>query len=1016
MPPSRKKTGRHDFTRAEKKWRAAWQKEDIYEPALGGRSSGARARQPFYNLMMFPYPSAEGLHVGNMYAFTGSDVYGRFQRMQGKDVFEPMGLDGFGIHSENYAIKVGTHPVKQAPISEKRFYEQLRAIGNGFAWKERLETYDPEYYKWTQWIFTQLFKAGLAYRKKQAVNWCPKDQTVLADEQVEGGKCERCGTVVEKRELEQWFFRITKYAEQLLQNTEKLDWTEKVRIAQRNWIGRSEGAEIDFQLAFGPYSGDAAFASNNLSKHKRAQRLLQAAGLDIRLKLPKDLGIDEFEVEEDGATLAENSEKKARAMAKHTKLPIIAIDEGLFIDGAPVDPIRVKRNALGKLNEKDLTVKQVAEKVFAYYQKLVAKHGGALDAEWHSDICMLTPEGFAMHAEAVRPITITSEARGQMDPYFPLRHIYISKATGKYVLEQSQAEELRELQPITTALKKLFTPAVNVFTTRPDTLFGATYLVLAPEHPFVAATLQKPGLVKNNGEVETYVSAAKKKSEEERITESEKKTGVELQGVMAVNPATQKEIPIWVADYVLGGYGTGAIMAVPAHDERDAEFAKKFGLPIKKVVEDGPGDPKAIRAMGGQFGTLKVQYRLRDWLISRQRYWGPPIPMTFCKQCAAGGKGEQASMPGWYAVPEKDLPVKLPLVKDFRPQGTGQSPLASVKSFYETKCPACKSKARRETDVSDTFLDSAWYYLRYPNVGEKKRAWDPAVIDKMFPVDMYIGGAEHSVLHLLYVRFLSLALHDMKLLAFPKKGATPAGEPFPVFRAHGLIIKEGAKMSKSKGNVVNPDEYIKRYGADTLRMYLMFLAPFEQGGDFRDQAVSGISRFLERTWRFISNPGNTKSESSAEEGKIIHQTIKKVTQDIATLHYNTAISALMICLNGLEERGGASKNTKEVFVKLIAPFAPYLSEELWRGVLGHKTSVHVESWPQFDELQTQEKTINLVIQVNSKTRATVRAPADISEEGAKELALGDPKIKAALGGQAPRRVIYVPGRLVNIVV
>lgn len=824
MPPKSNRSGRYDFTKAEKKWRAVWQKEGVYEPKLKG-AAGKRA--PFYNLMMFPYPSAEGLHVGNMYAFTGSDVYGRFMRMQGRDVFEPIGLDGFGIHSENYAMKVGTHPAKQAATSEKRFYEQLQSIGNGFAWKERLETYDPEYYKWTQWIFTRLFKAGLAYRKKQAVNWCPKDQTVLADEQVEGGKCERCGAVVEKRELEQWFFRITNYAERLLQNTEKLDWTEKVRIAQRNWIGKSEGAEIDFRIS--------------------------------------------------------NSQQ-----------------------------------------------------------------------------------------------------------------------------------------------------SIKVFTTRPDTLFGATYLVLAPEHPFLSAAIDK-GIVKNGEEVWEYMKAAKAKSEEERVAENKEKTGVEVKGLKAVNPATGEEIPVWVADYVLGGYGTGAIMAVPAHDERDSEFAKTHDLPTRTVIKEEDGllihsdsfngltvDVAKERIVAWlaekNVAESKTQYRLRDWLISRQRYWGPPIPMIFCEACAAAKKGEQKNMPGWYAVPDKDLPVKLPMVKDFRPHGTGESPLASVKSFYETKCPACRSKARRETDVSDTFLDSAWYYLRYPNVKEKKRPWDPAIIKKLFPVDMYIGGAEHSVLHLLYVRFLALALHDMKLLSFPEKDGAPIGEPFPTFRAHGLIIKEGAKMSKSKGNVVNPDEYIRKFGADTLRMYLMFLAPFEQGGDFRDQAVLGISRFLERVSRFVGDAQNTRSKSEVEEEKIIHRTIKKVGEDIASLHYNTAISALMICLNGLEELGGASKETKEMFVKLIAPLAPYLSEELWRGALGHKKSVHVEAWPKHDERQTREETITLAVQVNSKTRANIMVPAGMDETEVRELALGDEKVRAILNGQKPKRVIYVPGRLINIVV
>ncbi|MBU6500732.1 MAG: class I tRNA ligase family protein [Patescibacteria group bacterium] len=944
---------KYDSQKVEKKWQKKWLEEKVYEPDL------KNPKKPFYNLMMFPYPSAEGLHVGNMYAFTGSDIYGRYQRMRGNDVFEPIGLDGFGIHSENYALKVGTHPMEQAKVSEKRFYEQLQAIGNGFAWDEHLETYDPEYYKWTQWIFTQMWKRGLAYRKKQRVNWCPKDKTVLADEQVEGGKCERCGSVVEKRELEQWFFRITAYAEKLLQNIEKLDWSEKVKIAQRNWIGRSEGALLKFPVM--------------------------------------------------GSKLS-----------------------------------------------------------------------------------------------------------------------------------------------------------IEVFTTRPDTLFGATYMVLAPEHALVLELKEK---ISNWKDVEKYIESSKKKTEDERIAEGKEKTGVELKGVKAINPANKEEIPIWLADYVLSGYGTGAIMAVPAQDERDSEFAKKFKLPIRTVIEPITGEPrtdeseragivaivedpktgkilsldwrdgggvlfvgggiesgedlircgvreiieetgyknlkfisstetihhhfhafsknknrymhaiglyfqleneerekerledhekdkfivgwitkdeaeskvkdamhqyifqKLIRgkcysgpgllANSGKFsgmdsekakweitkfvgGEKKIQYRLRDWLISRQRYWGPPIPMVYCEACAKENKGEQKEMPGWFAVLENELPVELPKVKDFRPQGKGESPLASVKDFYETTCPGCGGKARRETDVSDTFLDSAWYYLRYLDPKNEKEVFDKKIIKKWLPAEMYIGGAEHAVLHLLYVRFIAMVFHDLGLVEFD--------EPFKRFRAHGLLIKEGAKMSKSKGNVVNPDEYIKKFSADVLRMYLMFLAPFDQGGDFRDAGILGIERFLNRTWKLYESEGKKNKTSPA-----FHRAVKKVTEDIESLHYNTAISALMILLNEFEKEGIAPEE-KVGFVKLLAPFAPHMAEEIWREVLGHKTSIHKEMWPEYDEKLIKEESFTLVIQINGKVRASVEVPIDISENRAKETALGNERVCALLDGKELKKVIYVPKKLINIVV
>jgi leucyl-tRNA synthetase len=821
---------KYDPREIEPKWQKEWLKERTYEPDLDG------AKRPFYNLWMFPYPSAEGLHIGGARTFTGVDIFGRFKRMQGYDVFEPVGLDGFGIHSENYALKIGKHPAQHAKDSEQNFYRQLHLLGNGYAWDEKLETYDPGYYRWTQWIFVQMWKHNLAYRKKQPVNWCPNDKTVLADEQVEGGKCERCGTEVEKRELEQWFFKITKYAGKLLDNLEHLDWSEKVKIAQKNWIGRSEGAEITFEI--------------------------------------KDRG---------------NS--------------------------------------------------------------------------------------------------------------------------------------------------------VAVFTTRPDTLFGATYLVLAPEHSLVKSL--QPN-IRNWEEVRTYIASAENKKESERAEEGKEKTGVELKGVKAINPANNKEIPVWVADYVLASYGTGAIMAVPAHDERDFEFAKKFGLPIRTVIIPAPlqaGLGGVSSALGGAspglrvntdlwegvgilvdsgdfsgmdsekakweiakfaHGERKTTYRLRDWLISRQRYWGPPIPMIFCGACAKAGKGEHKDMAGWYAVPERDLPVVLPYIENFRPMGSGVSPLATDKGFYEVGCPACGAPARRETDVSDTFLDSSWYFLRYPSTHDNDRAWNEKITKKWLPVNSYIGGAEHSVLHLLYSRFVTMAFHDMGALDFE--------EPFTKFVAHGLITKDGAKMSKSKGNVVNPDDYFGKFGIDVMRMHLAFMAPLEDGGDFREETILGIERFLKRVWEFAHGPMAEK----AAHRPLLHRTIKKVGEDIENLHYNTAISALMILLRDFEENNASQKEV-EVFLKLLAPFAPYLTEEVWRNSFRQKTSIHRESWPAYDPKLLATEAVTIVFQVNGKMRDAVPMDASVTEDVAKKAALANEKVARALGSATPKRIIYVDKKLVNIV-
>ncbi|MGH7581979.1 MAG: leucine--tRNA ligase [Gemmatimonadales bacterium] len=801
----------------ESKWRARWREQRTNEPDLD------HSTRPFYNLMMFPYPSAEGLHVGNLFAFTGADVYGRFKRMQGCNVFEPIGFDAFGIHSENFALKLGIHPAELIPRNIANFTRQLEAMGGMFAWEHVLSTTDPEYYRWTQWVFLQLFKRGLAYRKKGAVNWCPTDKTVLANEQVIAGACERCGSMVEQRVLEQWYFRITEYAERLLANLDdraKMDWSASTVQAQKNWIGRSEGAEIRFRVA-----GDE--------------------------------------------------------------------------------------------------------------------------------------------------ITIP------------------------------------------------------VYTTRPDTLFGTTFLVLAPEHALV------PHLTtdRERQSVESYRAQAAAKDLVSRRVGEREKSGV-FTGAYAINPGNGREIPIWIADYVLMEYGTGAIMAVPGHDERDFEFATRFELPIVRVIAEPDGDadapldkayvdnahghvvhsgefdgmtpPDASRAIvrwleahAGGIGS--VQYHFYDWCISRQRYWGPPIPIIYCDRCGA------------VPVPEEQLPVLLPPIDDFRPDDSGISPLARLTDWYHVACPQCAGPGRRETDVSDTFLDSAWYFLRYPSTDFDDRPFDAERTRRWLPVTSYIGGNEHAVLHLLYARFVTMVLHDAGLLEFE--------EPFRRFRAHGLIIKDGAKMSKSRGNVVNPDDYIARWGADTLRTYLMFLGPFQEGGDFRNAGISGPRRFLDRVWELTGqalDPDCRDAEIHRAVQIKWHQTKKRVTTEIEALHYNTAIAALMELVNALREQNCFEYNVVSELVQMTAPFAPHFAEECWER-LGHHGSVFDSAWPAFDPELTVADEVTLVVQINGKVRGTVTVGRDADEVAARAAAERDDAVQRHLAGKAVRKTIYVPNRLINFV-
>ena len=795
----------------EAKWRKQWDETGIYRVDL------KKPARPFYNLMMFPYPSAEGLHVGNVFAFIGSDIQGRFHRLSGYDVFEPIGFDAFGMHSENFALKVGTHPVDMVPRNIENFREnQLKKIGNMFDWDHQVDTTAPDYYHWTQWIFTQMYKAGLAYRTEAPVNWCPSCKTVLAAEQVEGGACERCSTEVTKREMAQWFFKTTAFAQKLLDNLDWIDWSEKTKLAQNNWIGRSEGAEVVFRIR----------------------------------------GLDE---------------------------------------------------------------------------------------------------------------------------------------------------------------------TFEIFTTRPDTLFGVTYMVFSPEHPMIDRFVTPD----QREEVTAYQEEARRKTEIERQAEGTEKTGV-FTGAYAVNPVNDERIPIWISDYVLMGYGTGAIMAVPAHDQRDFEFARKFNLEIRTVISpDGRVHPleEAYTGEGrminsGAFDGLpakeqgirrvtewlaekglagfKINFRLRDWCLSRQRYWGPPIPMIYCDAC------------GEVPVPDEDLPVLLPYMKDYQPDGSGESPLKRVPEFYHTTCPKCGGSAHRETDVSDNFLCSAWYFYRYPSTDFDDRAFDVGLTKTWLPVDLYVGGNEHAVLHLLYSRFLCMAFHHMGLIDFE--------EPFKKFVAHGMIIRDGAKMSKSKGNVINPDEFIKEYGADAFRVYLMFMGDYLEGGDFRDEGVRAMRGFLDRVWAHLT-PGDLDGDDPTEPETLywLHRTIKAVTGDIKRFSYNTALARLMELLNHISKEKVRNRGVFETFLILLSPFAPFLTEEMWER-LGHTDSVSQQAWPEWVEAHTERGTVEYVVQVNGKVRAKIQMEAGLPSEEIEPLVLSNPNVVKWVEGKEIVKKVFVPDKLMNLVV
>ncbi|PIC05458.1 leucine--tRNA ligase [Anoxybacillus flavithermus] len=795
----------------EKKWQKYWEENKTF------KTTEDDGKRKFYALDMFPYPSGAGLHVGHPEGYTATDILARMKRMQGYNVLHPMGWDAFGLPAEQYALDTGNDPAEFTEKNINNFRRQIKSLGFSYDWDREVNTTDPNYYKWTQWIFLKLYEKGLAYMDEVPVNWCPALGTVLANEEVIDGKSERGGHPVIRKPMKQWMLRITAYADRLLEDLEELDWPESIKEMQRNWIGRSEGANIHFQ-----------------------------------------------------------------------------------VDG---------------------------------------------------------------HDETF-----------------------------------------------------------TVFTTRPDTLFGATYAVLAPEHPLV----EKITTPEQKEAVEAYLKQIQSKSDLERTDLAKEKTGV-FTGAYAINPANGEKLPIWIADYVLMSYGTGAIMAVPAHDERDYEFAKKFNLPIKQVVAGGDISKEAYTGDGEHVnsdflnglnkeeatkkmiewleangkGEKKVSYRLRDWLFSRQRYWGEPIPIIHW---------EDGTMT---PVPEEELPLVLPKTDEIKPSGTGESPLANIEEWVNVVDPKTGKKGRRETNTMPQWAGSCWYYLRYIDPHNDKQLADPEKLEKWLPVDIYIGGAEHAVLHLLYARFWHKFLYDI--------GVVPTKEPFQKLFNQGMILGENnEKMSKSKGNVVNPDDIVESHGADTLRLYEMFMGPLEASIAWSTKGLDGARRFLDRVWRlFVEENGelNPKIVDNPETDtleRVYHQTVKKVTEDYEALRFNTAISQLMVFINEAYKAPILPKVYMEGFVKLLSPVCPHIAEELWEK-LGHNNTIAYEAWPAYDEAKLVEDEVEIVIQVNGKVRAKLHVPADATKEQLEQLAMEDEKIKEQIEGKTVRKVIAVPGKLVNIV-
>jgi len=1029
---------KYDHLKIEKKWQKEWAKNKIYE------TSESKGKPKTYVLDMFPYPSGEGLHVGHPKGYIATDIYSRFKRMNGFNVLHPMGWDAFGLPAENYAIKNKVNPEIAVKKNIKYFKSQLEMIGLDYDWSREINTTDPKYYKWTQWIFLQMFKKGLAYQSWEPINWCPSCKTGLANEDLEDGKCERCGSEVIKKPMRQWVLKITDYADRLLKDLDNLNWPESIKESQRNWIGRSEGAEISFPLKT-KYKYVILHGWRSSSKRcfiPWLKKELEERGHEVlALDLPHPFIPDVME--------------QAEYVLKKVKF-----DENTIIIGHSLGSV-VAYRILEQLKHpihKLILAGGLIEPKFRDKTRLAAKYL----MSWKFDVEKIKKN--------VGQIVILEDDNDGLIPDGESKVIQAQIGGETYRVKANKPHFCGAVEPL---VLDHCLDEIKVFTTRADTLFGATYLVVAPEliktkfNP-VKSLRDHGARIKNWKEIEDYVKKAEKRSEIERTAEGKEKTGVELKGLKAINPANGKEIPIWTADYVLPDYGTGAIMAVPAHDERDWQFAKKFKLPIIKVIMGNL--PEMVTAAGehlytghgklvnsGEFngadsdkakvaitkmvrGQIVTKYKLRDWVFSRQRYWGEPIPIIHCDKC------------GVVPVPEKDLPVELPKVKSYEPTGTGESPLADIAKWVNVKCPICGGKAKRETNTMPQWAGSSWYYLRYIDPKNDKAIADKKKLDywlgaslprgeqgELYGVDMYVGGTEHATRHLIYARFWHKFLQDISVV--------DCSEPFAQLKNQGLVSgADGRKMSKRWGNVVNPDDVVRDFGADTLRVYEMFMGPFSQGAAWSTDNLMGARRFVEKVWRLSGKVASVRSPISLREKRLLtsatgeitsavgsptssepevvlrtaldqllHKTIKQITADIENFDFNTAVSAMMILTNAWDKAESISQEDWQLFLKLLAPFAPHLAEELWQSG-GEKKSIHLSAWPKYNEAKLVSSTINLVIQIDGKVRATISAPAGISQDEALKLVRNNEIVQKWLAGQEPQKIIYVPDRLLNLVV
>jgi leucyl-tRNA synthetase len=978
----------YDHRQVEGKWQKKWASAKLYKAA-----DKVKGKKNFYLLTEFPYPSGN-LHVGHWYAFSVPDILARHLRMIGKNVLYPFGFDAFGLPAENAAIKNKLNPRKWTEGNIAYMKKQIARMGASFDWSREVQTIDPGYYKWTQWQFLQFFKNKLAYRKETAVNWCPSCKTVLANEQVDDGKCERCGSEVIQKQMLQWNLKITKYADRLVDDLGGLDWPEQIKESQRNWIGRSEGIEIQYAVDTGKKYTVVILhgwqGTPEAPRYKHWKQELEKMGHTVIIPaLP-------------------NSDKPREDEQVKAALEATDYDENTVLFG----------HSLGCA---------VAMKVVEKLKKPIAKlvlAGGFADRDFQDKkrpfektfVWKFDGEKIKKNARAIQLVHDPNDyaiSEGQVKRLEDLLGVKAFRMEG----EKPHFTGEREI-----GILPYLAPMVRVFTTRPDTNFGATFVVAAPEGRFVAEYLEQ---FPNADEVKKYRAEANKKTELERIADGKKKTGV-FTGWYATNQLNGKRLPLYIGDFVLGNVGTGVVVGVPGHDKRDFEFSQAMGIEVVRVVIGKDGDASSItdvKQVQEETGTMVnsgfldgmdihaatkkvmnhleekgwgkrvVNYKLRDWIVSRQRYWGVPIPIIHCQKC------------GEVAVPDKDLPVKLPEVKDYLPDGKGKSPLAKAKKWVNVKCPQCKGKAERETDTLDTFVDSSWYFLRYADSKNKKKFADAKKIASWMPVSLYSGGAEHTTMHVLYSRFWQKALYDL--------GLVKDKEPYTRRMNRSIILgPDGQKMSKSKGNVVDPDKVVAQLGADTVRMYLAFIGPYNEVSAYpwNPDGVVGVRRFLERVWR-LSEKVSAKPHDDVEV--TLHKTIKKVSEDIPALKFNTAIAQMMMFLNEVE-KNGITKMQYETLLRLLAPFAPHIADELW-SLSGKKKSVHVEPWPKYDAKKLVSETVTIAVQINGKTRGTISIPTDSDEKEVRAAAEKESAIARHIAGQSILKVVYVKNRLLNFV-